>query len=105
MGLMPVIRAAALTSGIGQFAAIQSVAPGLRVELRPVGIGDAGEIERAFSTFAREPDGVDLGQVKHVVCAENVRSECSLRSPQQTVPLQRFCPIDRLAPCTLPELF
>jgi hypothetical protein len=48
---------------------------------------------------------LDLGQVKQVVCVENVRSKCSLRPPQQTVPLQRFCPIDRLAPCTLPELF
>ena len=52
-----VIRDASLTSGTGQFAAIQSAAPSLRVELRPVGIGDPGEIERALSTFARERNG------------------------------------------------
>jgi putative ABC transport system substrate-binding protein len=52
-----VIRDASLTSGTGQFAAIQSAAPSFRVELRPVGVSDAGEIERALSTFAREPNG------------------------------------------------
>jgi putative ABC transport system substrate-binding protein len=52
-----VIRDAALTSGTGQFAVIQSVAPAFRVELRPVGVRDAPEIERAITTFAREPNG------------------------------------------------
>jgi putative ABC transport system substrate-binding protein len=52
-----VIRDASLTSGTGQFAAIQSAAPAFRVELRAVGLGDAGEIERAVSTFARASNG------------------------------------------------
>ena len=34
-------------AGIGQFAAIQSVAPSLGVEVSPVSVRDAGEIERA----------------------------------------------------------
>jgi len=42
-----------LTIGIGQLAAIQAVAPALGVELTPVGVRDAGEIERAVTAFAR----------------------------------------------------
>ena len=38
---------------IGQFAAIQSVAPSLGVEFRPIDMRDAGEIERAIAAFAR----------------------------------------------------
>jgi len=41
------------TSGIGQFAGIQAMAPSFRVELTPVGLRDAGEIEREITTFAR----------------------------------------------------
>jgi putative ABC transport system substrate-binding protein len=40
-------------SGVGQFAAIQSVAQPLDVDLRPIGLRDAAEIERAISAFAR----------------------------------------------------
>jgi ABC-type uncharacterized transport system substrate-binding protein len=42
-----------LTIGIAQLAAIQAVAPALGVELTPIGIRDAGEIERAVAAFAR----------------------------------------------------
>jgi putative tryptophan/tyrosine transport system substrate-binding protein len=52
-----VIRDAALTSGGGQLGVIQAVAPSLGVELRPVGLHDAGEIERAITAFARSPNG------------------------------------------------
>src|SRR5262249_38401926 len=51
-----VIRDPALTAGIGQFAAIQSVAPSIGVEVRPVNVRDAGEIERAIAVFARVPN-------------------------------------------------
>jgi putative ABC transport system substrate-binding protein len=37
--------------------AIQSVAPSLGVELRPLGVRDAGEIESAITAFARSPNG------------------------------------------------
>jgi putative ABC transport system substrate-binding protein len=40
-------------AGIGQFGAIQAVAPSLGIEVRPVGVHDAGEIERAIAAFAR----------------------------------------------------
>ena len=48
-----VLRDPAVASGIGQFAAIQAVAPSLGVELRPVDARDASEIERAVTVFAR----------------------------------------------------
>jgi putative ABC transport system substrate-binding protein len=52
-----VLRDPALAAGIGQFAAIQAAAPSLGVEVRPVGVRDAGEIERAVADFARSPNG------------------------------------------------
>jgi putative ABC transport system substrate-binding protein len=52
-----VLRDSDLSSGTGQFAAIQAVAPSLRVEVSPVNMRDAGEIERAVAAFARSPNG------------------------------------------------
>jgi putative tryptophan/tyrosine transport system substrate-binding protein len=56
-----VTRAAILrdpaTTGMGQFGAIQSVAPSVGVEVSPVNMRDAGEIERAVAAFARVPNG------------------------------------------------
>jgi putative tryptophan/tyrosine transport system substrate-binding protein len=52
-----VLRDAAIASGIGQFAVIQAVAPSLRVEVNPVNVRDASEIERAVTAFARAPNG------------------------------------------------
>ena len=52
-----VLREPGLTAGIGQFAAIQSVAPSLGVEVSPINLSDATEIERGISDFAREADG------------------------------------------------
>ena len=52
-----VIRDPAISSGIGQFGAIQSVAPLFDVELSPVNVRDAGEIERAVAAFARPANG------------------------------------------------
>ena len=52
-----VLRDAAITSGTGQFGAIQSVAPSLGVELTPVNMRDAGEIERGIAAFARSGNG------------------------------------------------
>jgi putative ABC transport system substrate-binding protein len=44
-------------SATGQFAAIQAVAPSLRVEVTPVGLRNTGDIERAVSAFASSPNG------------------------------------------------
>src|SRR3954454_23362393 len=52
-----VLRDPAIAWGIGQFAAVQAVAPTLGVELSPVDVRDAGEIERAVTAFARSGNG------------------------------------------------
>ena len=52
-----VLRDPAQTAGVGQFAVIQSVAPSVGVEVSPVNVRDAGEIERAVAAFARSPNG------------------------------------------------
>jgi len=50
-----IIREAGTTVGGGQLAAIQAVAPALGMELIPIGVRDAGEIERGVTVFARSP--------------------------------------------------
>jgi putative ABC transport system substrate-binding protein len=52
-----VLRDPAVAAGIGQFAAIQSVAPSLGVELRPIDVREVSEIERGVTTFARSSNG------------------------------------------------
>ena len=52
-----VLRDPAAGSGTGQFGAVQIVAPSLGVELSPVDVRDAGEIERAVAAFARGLNG------------------------------------------------
>jgi ABC-type uncharacterized transport system substrate-binding protein len=44
-------------AGIGQWVIIQAVAQPLGVELRPIELSTAAEIERAVATFARSPNG------------------------------------------------
>jgi putative ABC transport system substrate-binding protein len=48
-----VLRDPTIVSGIGQFAAVQAVAPSLGVDLNAVDVRDADEIERAVTAFAR----------------------------------------------------
>ena len=52
-----VLRDTTQGSGTSQFAAIQSVAPSLSVEVTPLNMRDAGEIERAVTAFAHSPGG------------------------------------------------
>jgi putative ABC transport system substrate-binding protein len=52
-----VIRDPAIAAGAAQFAAIQAMAPSLKVELVPVSVRDAAEIERGLARFARSTDG------------------------------------------------
>jgi putative ABC transport system substrate-binding protein len=52
-----VLRDPAIASGIGQFSAVQAVAPSLGVEVSPIDVRDAGEIERAITAFARGVSG------------------------------------------------
>jgi ABC-type uncharacterized transport system substrate-binding protein len=52
-----VLRDPATPTGPAMFGVIQAVAPSLRVEVNPVNMRDAGEIERAVAAFARAPNG------------------------------------------------
>jgi ABC-type uncharacterized transport system substrate-binding protein len=52
-----VMRDTAIVSGIGQFGAIQSVAPSFGVELTPVNVQDPRDIERAVTAFASAQNG------------------------------------------------
>jgi putative tryptophan/tyrosine transport system substrate-binding protein len=53
-----VLRDPSLAAGIGQFAAIQALAPAsLGGELTPIDVRDPGQIERAIGAFARERNG------------------------------------------------
>ncbi len=52
-----VLRDAAVSIGPVQFGVIQAVAPSLRVEVSPINMRDAGEIEHAIAAFAGSPNG------------------------------------------------
>ena len=52
-----VLRDATNAAEIGQLGGIQTMAPSLGVELTPVGLRDAGEIERAITAFGRGSNG------------------------------------------------
>jgi ABC-type uncharacterized transport system substrate-binding protein len=52
-----VVRDPGVASGIGQFAAVQAVAPSLGVDLTPIDARNASEIERAVTAFARSGNG------------------------------------------------
>ena len=52
-----VLRDPAQTAGVGQFAVIQSVASSVGIEVVPVNVRDADEIERAATAFARTAGG------------------------------------------------
>ena len=51
-----VLRTAAAAAGIGQFSAIQTVAP-IGLELSVISTGDAAEVERGIAEFAGQPNG------------------------------------------------
>ena len=52
-----VLRDPTITAGIGQFAVIQSVSPSLSLDVTPVDIRNAAEIESDVASFARAPNG------------------------------------------------
>ena len=45
-----------VASAIGQFAVIQSAAPSLGVEVRPINVSNTSETERAIAAFASQPN-------------------------------------------------
>jgi putative ABC transport system substrate-binding protein len=52
-----VLRSAPEASGIGQYAVILAAAPSVGIDVRPVGVSEPGEIERAVTAFARASNG------------------------------------------------
>jgi putative ABC transport system substrate-binding protein len=52
-----VLRDPAIGSSTSQFTVIQTMAPSLRVEINPISMRDAGEIERAVADFALSSNG------------------------------------------------
>jgi putative ABC transport system substrate-binding protein len=51
-----VLREAAAATGLGQFSAIQALAPIVGVEVRPIDVRDAGQIEHTMTAFAQGPN-------------------------------------------------
>jgi putative ABC transport system substrate-binding protein len=52
-----VLRDPAISAGLGQFGAIQSVAPSVGLEVSPINVRDADEIQRGIAAFARSGNG------------------------------------------------
>ena len=52
-----VLRAQGTSNGIGLWAAMQGAAPSLGMELKPIDVLDAPDIERGIAAFARGPNG------------------------------------------------
>jgi putative ABC transport system substrate-binding protein len=52
-----ILRESGIAAGPGFFGAIQSAAPSFGLELRPVDVRDAGEIERTIAAFAQDSNG------------------------------------------------
>ncbi len=78
-----VLRDPAISAGIGQFGAIQSVAPSFGVEVSPVNVRDAGEIERAVTAFARSSNG-GLIVTGSALAVRSSRSDHHAGGPAQT---------------------
>ena len=52
-----VLRDPNIVAGMGQWGAVQSMSPSVGIEVTPVNMDDAGEIERAVAAFGRNPNG------------------------------------------------
>jgi putative ABC transport system substrate-binding protein len=52
-----IVRDAAIGTGASQFAVIQAVAPSLRVDVSPINVRNAGDIQRDIAAFALSPNG------------------------------------------------
>jgi putative tryptophan/tyrosine transport system substrate-binding protein len=52
-----VVRDPAITAGIGMWGAIQAVSPSVAIEVSPINVGDAREIERALTAYAGSANG------------------------------------------------
>jgi putative ABC transport system substrate-binding protein len=86
-----VMRDPAIATGIGQFAAMQSVAPSLGLELTALIVRDADEIERAVTAFAREPNsGLIVPALSQATVYRNLIISLAARHRLPAVYSQRY---------------
>src|SRR5262249_51012351 len=52
-----VLRDPGISAGIGQFAVIQTAAPAIGIDVRPINVREAAEIDRGVTAFARVANG------------------------------------------------
>jgi putative ABC transport system substrate-binding protein len=83
-----VLRDAATASGVGQFAAIQAMAPTLGVELFPMDVRDAGEIERNLAAFMGGPTSglIVTGSPSVIAHREMIATLAAKHKLQQSIP-------------------
>jgi putative ABC transport system substrate-binding protein len=77
-------------AGVGQFAAIQALAPSLAIEVRPINLKDAAEIERDLETFARVPNvGLIVASSTTALVNRDLIIELAMRNKLPAVYAQR----------------
>jgi putative ABC transport system substrate-binding protein len=86
-----VLREPAFTAAVAQLAALQAVAPSLRVELVPLNVRNGDEIERALAGFARSPtDGLVVTSSPMVAARRELIVELAARHRLPAVYYARF---------------
>jgi len=90
-----VLREPGLTAAIAQFAALQAVAPALRVELVPLNFRDPADIERTVAGFARSPsDRMVVTSGPLAAVHRNVIVATAARHKLPAVYVSRFTVVD-----------
>jgi putative ABC transport system substrate-binding protein len=94
------------TVGLGQLGAIQTAAPAFGMEVSPVGVGSADEIERGVTAFARAPNGGLIATLsaptqthRALIIALAARHRLPPRLPRLACVLARW-PMEKLSPPT-----
>src|SRR5262245_13696721 len=86
-----VLRDAALTAGVAQLAAIQSVAPSLGIEVSSIGVREGSEIERAVTAFAGSSNrGLIMTPSPYTAPVRNLIIALAARHKLPTVYYQRY---------------
>jgi putative ABC transport system substrate-binding protein len=87
-----VLRDSSTTGAVGQFGAIQAIAPAFGVELSPVDVRDAGEIAHAVTAFARGANGglIVVGTALAVVHRELITSLAAEHRLPAVYPFRAF---------------
>ena len=90
-----VLREPGLTAAIAQFAALQAVAPSMRVELVPLNFRDQADIERAVAAFARSSnDGMIVTSGPLAAVHRGAIVAAAARHKMPAVYVSRFTALD-----------